>query len=131
MPVLDIIVALFGILPFVCHGLVSETIVDTNLIGDHFGVPSTNATFDYVVVGGGTAGLALATRLAVNGTYTVAVVEAGDFYEEHNGNYSSVPAMSGHFIGTAPATRNPSIDWYYQTEPSEVSIFAVTRTGLC
>lgn len=43
--------------------------------GSH--TPGTNASFDYVIVGGGTAGLTLATRLAQNGSFSVAVVEAG------------------------------------------------------
>ena len=34
---------------------------------------------DYIVVGGGTAGLTIANRLAENNT--VAVIEAGGFYE--------------------------------------------------
>lgn len=34
-------------------------------------------TFDYVIVGGGTAGLALAARLSQNSSSTVAVLEAG------------------------------------------------------
>jgi len=36
-----------------------------------------NGSFDFLVVGGGTAGLTLATRLAQNGSFSVAVVEAG------------------------------------------------------
>lgn len=55
-----------------------------------YGVPGTSAAYDYVIVGGGTAGLALATRLA-EGNATVAVVEAGGLYETDNGNLSVVP----------------------------------------
>lgn len=50
-----------------------------------FGIPGLNATYDYVVVGGGTAGNTIATRLAEAG-WSVAVIEAGDFYENDNGN---------------------------------------------
>lgn len=50
------------------------------VLGNHFGI-SGNATYDYVVVGGGTAGLAVAYRLAEDGLTSVAVVEAGGFYE--------------------------------------------------
>ncbi|KAI4248897.1 MAG: hypothetical protein L6R40_000909 [Gallowayella cf. fulva] len=63
-----------------------------NLLGSSFGVPGTNATYDYVIVGGGTAGLTIATRLAQDPTVSVAVVEAGGFYEIDNGNRSIVPA---------------------------------------
>ena len=60
----------------------SQTIVFSN----HFGIPGENATFDYVIIGGGTAGLTLATRLAKDKSTSVAVVEAGDFYEKDHGN---------------------------------------------
>jgi choline dehydrogenase len=106
----------------------SESIDGYNTIGDHFGYPSfTNATYDYVIVGGGTAGLAIATKLAMGGAGTVAVIENGGFYEMDNGNLSSVPGTAAYFIGTAPFFKNPQIDWQYQTEPNPVSI-TVTLT---
>jgi len=46
------------------------------LVSSFFGVPGTNATFDYVVVGGGTGGIAIATRLA-QANLSVAIIEAG------------------------------------------------------
>lgn len=38
--------------------------LEYRLLGLSFGIPGDNATFDYVIVGGGNAGLTLATRLA-------------------------------------------------------------------
>lgn len=38
----------------------------------------TGKAFDYVIVGGGAAGLALAARLTEDSSKTVAVIEAGD-----------------------------------------------------
>ena len=61
--------------------------------GNNFGIPGQNATYDYVIVGGGTAGLALAVRLAEDTSLTVAVIEAGGFYEEDFGNNSVVPGL--------------------------------------
>ena len=55
-----------------------ESLTGLGELGTHFGFPG-NASFDYVIVGGGTAGLALANRLSKNSS--VAVVEAGSFYE--------------------------------------------------
>jgi choline dehydrogenase len=59
-------------------------------LGNSFGVPGKNASYDYVVVGGGTAGLTIAARLAEGSNTTVAVVEAGGFYQMDNGNGRSV-----------------------------------------
>ena len=77
-----------------------------------------NASFDYVIVGGGTAGLTLATRLAQNGTFSVAVVEAGGFYELENGNVSQIPALahSGTQTNTVEGV-NPLVDWRFVTTP--------------
>lgn len=59
-------------------------------LGNSFGVPGSNATYDYAVVGGGTAGLAIAARLAEDNNASVAVIEAGGFYQIDNGNGRSV-----------------------------------------
>lgn len=88
-----------------------DAIVGQELIGSHFGIPFFNATFDYVIVGGGTAGLTIATRLAQNATNTVAVIEAGGFYEFDNGNLSAILNGVGYWVGAAPQERNPLIDW--------------------
>lgn len=99
----------------------SESITGFSTLGDHFGYPAfANATYDYVVVGGGTAGLTVAARLAEAGVGTVAVIEAGGFYEMDNGNLSTIPGTAAYFIGTNPGERNPLIDWEYRTEPDEV-----------
>lgn len=87
------------------------------LLGTSFGSPGTNATFDYIVVGGGNAGLTIASRLAENQTASVAVIEAGGFYEIDNGNYSIVPGYSSFYTGSDPTDYQPLIDWGFNTEP--------------
>ena len=74
-----------------------EDLYATHLIGSHFGIPDVAVTYDYVVIGGGTAGLVMARRLAANSSFTVAVIEAGGFYEFDNGNYSEIPAFASQF----------------------------------
>ena len=85
-------------------------------------MPGTNATFDYVVVGGGTAGLTLATRLASDSSNSVAVVEAGGFYEIDNGNRSVVPGYANFFTGSDPKNYQPLVDWGFTTIPQAVSV---------
>ena len=93
---------------------------DINLLGSSFGVPGQNLTFDYVIVGGGTAGLTLATGLAQNPANSVAVIEAGGIYEIDNGNLSVIPSGATHVTGTNPTNFNPLVDWGFVTTPQEV-----------
>ncbi|KAJ9206889.1 CAZyme family AA3 [Paecilomyces variotii] len=91
------------------------------LLGSSFGLPGTNATFDYVVVGGGNAGLTIASRLAMNGSASVAVVEAGGFYEVDNSNLTVIPGLATYFTGSDPNNFQPLIDWGFNTVPQEYS----------
>jgi len=69
--------------------------------------PLGGATFDYVVVGGGTGGSVVATRLAQNG-FEVALVEAGGIYEAESLN--AIPAADVLPVGSNPDTQS-AIDW--------------------
>lgn len=100
----------------------NERLASQSLLGSHFGIPGIPATFDYVIVGGGTAGLVMARRLAANTTITVAVIEAGDFYETTNGNASQIPSFAWYFLGTEPSIHNPLVDWMQVTEPQAVCL---------
>lgn len=116
------VLASLGLLSSSAHGqLWTETLQAAGLIGSHFGVPGLDAQYDYVVLGGGTGGLAMARRLAADTRFTVAVIEAGDFYEFANGNNSEVPALASAFIGSDPNTMNPYLDWYQWTTEQVVS----------
>ncbi|KAI3331470.1 GMC oxidoreductase [Xylariaceae sp. AK1471] len=89
------------------------------LVGSSFGIPGKNATFDYVVVGGGNAGLTIATRLAEQQSGRIAVVEAGSFYEIGNGNQSQIPGADNIYISKDHADWQPMIDWGYITSPQK------------
>lgn len=53
------------------------------------------------VVGGGTAGNTIAARLAMDpANYSVAVIQAGSFYEIMNGNLTQIPGYS--FMSAEP-----------------------------
>ncbi|RMX71356.1 hypothetical protein D0869_15718 [Hortaea werneckii] len=88
------------------------------ILGSFFGLPGQDAVYDYVVVGGGLAGLVTATRLAENGTFSVAVVEAGSFYEFTNSNKSQIPWYSESSVSDDPEGYiNLLIDWGLVTTP--------------
>ncbi|KAK3377546.1 hypothetical protein B0H63DRAFT_220495 [Podospora didyma] len=89
------------------------------LASSAYPIPGFNATYDYIVIGGGTAGLPVAARLAESGA-SVAVVEAGGFYEVDNGNYSIIPwyAVTMPLLSDAPDyARQPLMDWDLLTVP--------------
>lgn len=90
------------------------------LLSSSFGVPGSNQTFDYVILGGGNAGLTIAARLAE--TATVAVIEAGSFYEIDNGNISQIPVFGPYYTGKDKDDFNPLIDWGFQTTPQAVRL---------
>ncbi|KAK3312320.1 hypothetical protein B0H66DRAFT_396827 [Apodospora peruviana] len=96
-----------------------KTIVAVNrLPSSAFAVPG-DATYDYVVVGGGTAGLTVAARLAASGA-SVGVIEAGGAYELDNGNYSVVPGYAFTEPALAPVEffpPRPLIDWSLVSQP--------------
>ncbi|KAK2039670.1 oxidoreductase [Colletotrichum somersetense] len=67
----------------------------TRLYGNSFGRPGYNATYDYIIVGGGNAGNTIAARLALDkrANYSIAVLESGSFYEITAGNRTQVPGL--------------------------------------
>ena len=67
----------------------------------------TNQTYDYIVVGAGSAGSVLANRLSADPKYKVLVLEAGR--ESHP--WSRIP------VGFAKLIDNPAANWLYSSEP--------------
>lgn len=98
--------------------------------GNSFGVPGKNASYDYVVLGGGTAGNAIAARLAQIPGVSIAVIEAGAFYQTDNGNGSVIPALATtQYVGTSPEDTQPLIDWNFITTPQVVSFCENARVS--
>ena len=69
-----------------------------------------NQTFDYVIVGAGSAGCVLANRLSAGGKHSVCILEAGG-RDTHP--FLHIPA------GFMKTLTNPSVNWLYAAEPSE------------
>jgi len=64
--------------------------------------------YDYLVVGGGTAGCTLAARLSEDPAVTVALLEAGP------GDATAWVTVPIGLIGTVPTRR---LNWAFETEP--------------
>jgi choline dehydrogenase len=68
----------------------------------------------FEVIGGGTAGITIASRLAEDPSISVAIVEAGGFYDVDNGNYSVLPGLfpsSPFYATTESFPQQPLMDW--------------------
>jgi choline dehydrogenase len=68
----------------------------------------SDSAFDYIIVGGGTAGCLLANRLSAGNTKRVLLIEAGRKDDYH---WIHIPVGYLYCIG------NPRTDWLYNTEP--------------
>ncbi len=74
---------------------------------------SSLASYDYIVVGAGSAGAVVASRLTESGAYRVLLLEAGT--EGSSFFWSRVP------VGVAKMIDNPAVNWCYSSEPDEGS----------
>ena len=68
----------------------------------------SEAIFDYIIIGAGTAGCLLANRLSANASKSVLLIEAGRKDDYH---WIHIPVGYLYCIG------NPRTDWLYNTEP--------------
>ncbi|CUA76134.1 Oxygen-dependent choline dehydrogenase [Rhizoctonia solani] len=93
------IIASFG----VAAGKISQRVISTS--GADFALEA----FDYVVVGGGTAGLTLAARLSENPKTTVGVIESGDYLPDDP--LINTPSSAFSIAG------NAKYDWLFKSVP--------------
>ncbi|XP_066987874.1 glucose dehydrogenase [FAD, quinone]-like isoform X1 [Macrobrachium rosenbergii] len=72
--------------------------------------------YDFVIVGGGSAGCVLASRLSEDPNVTVALLEAGG----QETKISMIPGLVGYL-------QLSDMDWQYKTEPSSTSCLAMVE----
>jgi choline dehydrogenase len=70
----------------------------------------SDPTFDYIIIGAGTAGCLLANRLSADPSKRVLLIEAGRKDDYH---WIHIPVGYLYCIG------NPRTDWLYKTEPDQ------------
>ncbi len=68
----------------------------------------THRIFDFIVVGAGSAGCIVASRLSESGRHSVLLIEAGG---EDKSFWFKIP------VGYAKSYYNPKVNWMYRTEP--------------
>ncbi|QRW18391.1 GMC oxidoreductase [Rhizoctonia solani] len=83
----------------------SASVLPRSLTTD--GASFASETYDYIIVGGGTAGLAVAARLAENSSVTVGVVEAGQYIVDDP--LIDTPQLFSQTQG------NPKYDWMFES----------------
>ncbi len=72
-----------------------------------------DSTYDYIVVGAGSAGAVVASRLTESGRHRILLLEAGT--QGSNFFWSKVP------VGVSKMIDDPAVNWCYSSEPDEGS----------
>ena len=76
-----------------------------------------SATYDFIVVGGGSAGAVIAARLSEDPSCRVALVEAGE----------QPPDVEQMPVACAAMQKNPATDWMYTADPGNAGLGLVGR----
>ncbi|KEP46778.1 glucose dehydrogenase [Rhizoctonia solani 123E] len=98
---------LYSLPVIVSAGVASAEVLQRGLSTD--GANFASKTFDYVIIGGGTAGLTLAARLSENPKITVGVIETGEYHPDDP--LIDTPGSAFSIAG------NAKYDWLFKSAP--------------
>ncbi|CAG2216003.1 unnamed protein product [Mytilus edulis] len=100
----------------VCLGLIVAALFRQRTDPDIFLHVKLNSSYDYIIVGAGSAGSVIANRLSEDKDVTVLLVEAGGSELEHD--YIPIPIA-------APLLQQTDIDWSFYTAPQQTAFKAM------
>ncbi|XP_063405240.1 oxygen-dependent choline dehydrogenase-like [Mytilus trossulus] len=100
-----------------CFGIVTTLFFRQDLFDPDVALKVTlNSSYDYIIVGAGSAGAVIANRLSEDDNVTVLLLEAGGSELDHD--YIKVPLAT-------PLLQKTDIDWSYYTVPQKASCKAM------
>lgn len=109
MPILPILgspLTLLAMVPLIAVGVNYWKYYDSDPESKIVDVPQLDAQYDFIVVGAGSAGAVIASRLSEISNWTVLLIEAGGDETE----LSDIPSLAGFMQLT-------ELDWKFQTKP--------------
>ncbi|XP_060532834.1 glucose dehydrogenase [FAD, quinone]-like isoform X2 [Cylas formicarius] len=109
---------ILGLVPVFAIGLLYMNYVSVDPEAHPINVMKIQPAYDFVVVGGGSAGAVVASRLSEVSNWTVLLLEAGGDENE----ISDIPSLSGY-------TQMSQFDWMYKTTPPSDSPYCLAMLG--
>ncbi|KAJ8917312.1 hypothetical protein NQ315_002330 [Exocentrus adspersus] len=109
---------IIGLVPIFAAGLAFMRYISVDPEAHPVNVRYVRPEYDFVVIGGGSAGAVVASRLSEVSNWTVLLIEAGGDENE----ISDIPALSGYM-------QMSQFDWMYQTSPPGESPYCLAMVG--
>ncbi|KAH1018844.1 hypothetical protein HUJ05_006535 [Dendroctonus ponderosae] len=110
--------AILGLVPVFAAGLLFMQYVSVDPESHPINVDKISPIYDFIVVGGGSAGAVVASRLSEIENWSVLLLEAGGDENE----VSDIPTLSGYM-------QMSQFDWMYQTTPPTDSPYCLAMIG--